>query len=253
MRLLVPCGKCEACLSRKRQDWYFRLKQELKQHVSSHFITLTYDEEHLPPDGCVKKRDCQLFMKRLRKAIEPYKVRYFLCSEYGPTTFRPHYHLILFGFPDSMNLDDVLHNTWKNGFVTIGTVTDASINYVCKYCITKSLELDGKDPVFALMSTKPALGSKYVDRYKSYHRSGLKFYCVDEFGKKQAMPRYYRERIFEDHHRLIHKRSCEDFAQSRIEDLKHSYPSHNPYQLQHEQMQDYQRKLKTTLEKTSKL
>lgn len=252
-RIAVPCGKCEACLSRKRQDWFFRLKQELKLHSNAHFITITYDDEHLPHSGNVSKRDCQLFMKRLRKSIEPYKVRYFLCAEYGPTTYRPHYHLILFGFPNGFDVEQVVTDSWKNGFVTIGTVTDASINYVCKYCINKSLEIEGKTPVFALMSTRPALGSNYVERYMRYHKSGKKFYCSDEFGRKQAMPRYYREKIFDEDERRLHSKLCQIEAQDHFEQLEKSYPSHNPFLLDIQQKSDYQRKLKKTLEKTSKL
>ena len=80
-------------MARKRQQWAFRLQQELKVSSSSHFVTLTYNEENLTKskDGIpiVSKRDIQLFIKRLRKALPSYKLRYFLVSEYGPTTLRP--------------------------------------------------------------------------------------------------------------------------------------------------------------------
>lgn len=252
-RILVPCGKCEACLSRKRQDWFFRLKQELKLHDDSYFITLTYDECNLPKDMSVNKRDCQLFLKRLRKKIEPYKIRYFLVSEYGPTTLRPHYHLILFGSLGCKDVESVISESWNNGFVTVGTVTDASINYTCKYCINKSIEIENRNPNFALMSTHPALGSNYVERYLSYHKSGSKFYCTDEFGRKQAMPRYYRVKIFNDKERRLHSKLCESDASDKFEQLATLYPSQNPYLLDIQQKQDYQRRMKNTLEKTSKL
>lgn len=44
-------------------------------------------------------RDAQLFLKRLRKYLSYYtdeKIKYYLCAEYGPVHFRPHYHLLLF-------------------------------------------------------------------------------------------------------------------------------------------------------------
>lgn len=43
----------------------------------------------------LSKSDLQKFLKRLRKAYGK-KVRYFACGEYGPKTFRPHYHLLFF-------------------------------------------------------------------------------------------------------------------------------------------------------------
>ena len=45
------------------------------------------------------KKAIQKFMKRLRKSLSEYnneKIRYFLCGEYGPKHFRPHFHLLLF-------------------------------------------------------------------------------------------------------------------------------------------------------------
>lgn len=71
------------------------------------------DDTELPPiqgeDGSLQygvccKRDIQNFMKRLRKLIDNdlninedgKKIRYYIASEYGPTTLRPHYHGIIF-------------------------------------------------------------------------------------------------------------------------------------------------------------
>lgn len=53
------------------------------------------------------KRELQLFMKRLRKYLEKYegqKIRFFATGEYGPTSFRPHFHIILYIFDTSLLL-----------------------------------------------------------------------------------------------------------------------------------------------------
>lgn len=45
------------------------------------------------------KRDAQLFLKRVRKNLSKYsdeKIRYYIVSEYGPKTFRAHYHVLFF-------------------------------------------------------------------------------------------------------------------------------------------------------------
>ena len=108
---IVPCGKCYCCLLNKQNSWIFRLQQESRDHQSSLFVTLTYDDEHLSSirhDGklyhVVDKRDIELFIKRLRNhgrtkdtIGEEVKVRFFCASEYGDNGNRPHYHMILFG------------------------------------------------------------------------------------------------------------------------------------------------------------
>lgn len=74
---VVPCGRCPNCRSNKRQSWIYRLECEARQYPLSLFVTLTYDDEHLPMERIgsdlfaeevpvVSKRDVQLFMKRLR-------------------------------------------------------------------------------------------------------------------------------------------------------------------------------------------
>ena len=65
-------------------------------HPANCFVTLTYDEKHLPKDGSLCLEHVQLFLKRLRFG-SAFPLRYFLCGEYGEKTSRPHYHICLFG------------------------------------------------------------------------------------------------------------------------------------------------------------
>ena len=95
--LAVPCGKCIGCRIAKRKEWSLRMLHELTYHPQSSFITLTYDDYHLPSDNSLKKRHLQLFIKRLRKNLGERRIKYFACGEYGGQTMRPHYHAILFG------------------------------------------------------------------------------------------------------------------------------------------------------------
>lgn len=112
----IPCGKCIGCRLDYSRQWANRMLLELEYHDVAWFVTLTYDNNHVPlsyygdpasgealPAMTVCKRDFQLFMKRLRKAYPDDKIRYYCCSEYGPETQRPHYHCILYG----LHLDDV--------------------------------------------------------------------------------------------------------------------------------------------------
>lgn len=147
---IVPCGKCVACRSNIRQQWFIRLKYEQEKADASYFITLTYDDSKLPifidrgSGDCtpaVNKRDCQLFMKRLRKSISKISpntsVKYYLSSEYGPNTNRPHYHLILFMYGCDPSYFDkemanVVHRAWHLGNVVVACSNDATCNYTTK-------------------------------------------------------------------------------------------------------------------------
>lgn len=167
----VPCGKCPDCRARRASGWSFRLMQECKKSSSAHFITLTYDPNHIPLSGntfpTLNKRDVQLFFKRLRKAHEKDtrgalslddlplqvlpKIRYYAVGEYGGKFKRPHYHVILF------NADiTLIQSAWQLGQVHYGTVTPASVGYTLKY-VSKGGEVprhknDDRLPEFSLMS-----------------------------------------------------------------------------------------------------
>lgn len=114
----LPCGHCVGCRLRYSRIWADRCLAEASYHDSNIFLTLTYNDSHLPrplikerEDGSLSfskihplvKRDVQLFIKRLRKHYFDQDIRYFLCGEYGSKSMRPHYHLILFG----LFLDDL--------------------------------------------------------------------------------------------------------------------------------------------------
>ena len=169
-KMYVPCRKCFRCRDTYGSEWSRRCENECKQHRYSLFVTLTYDNDHIPlfepmiddngnlmsawcsnrgfengkfissdiarscpPVGmedttCFAypcKKDIQDFMKRLRscidynlnrpkiqlltdksKFINENRLRYFICSEYGPRTFRPHYHAIFWYASEA--LSDIL-------------------------------------------------------------------------------------------------------------------------------------------------
>ena len=96
----LPCGNCLCCRINKSKEWAVRCVLESLYHDENLFITLTYDDDHLPADGLLYRSDVTKFIKRLRHYCS---VRYFGCGEYGTKNKRPHYHLILFG----CHLDDL--------------------------------------------------------------------------------------------------------------------------------------------------
>ena len=92
--LTVSCGKCVSCLIERRHDWQKVLYAENMMHSRSCFLTLTFDDIHMPFDFSIDVAYVQKFIKRVRKR---YKVRYYHVAEYGEITHRPHHHLILYG------------------------------------------------------------------------------------------------------------------------------------------------------------
>ena len=157
-----PCGQCLPCRINKRRIWTARMVLESYCHPYSVFVTLTYDDDHLPDDRQLSKRDAQLFLKRLRKAVEPLRIRYYLCGEYGPQTHRPHYHAIIFGLSPAHG--QIINNCWCKGFCVVGDdCNDLTIQYVAGY-VTKKITKkdDGNCPEFALMSRKPAIGVPFL-------------------------------------------------------------------------------------------
>lgn len=201
-RISVPCGRCYACLSNKRTSWTYRLLQETKHSMTSKFITLTYDDANVPlnemGEMVLSKTDVQLFMKRFRKKIEPFKVRYFYVGEYGGKFRRPHYHLLLFNYPlNHRDLFADLCGAWSKGNVFVGEVTQASIHYVAKYVIARMDKDKYVVPPFMRCSNKPGIGSQWLT-------PAMKAFAAREYGVvvpmpagyKCAMPRYYRDKIY---------------------------------------------------------
>jgi len=221
----VPCGKCPPCLKRRSDAWGFRLSKEENVHTNSSFITLTYDNNHVPMTEknymTLCKKDFQDFMKRLRKYhSKSIKIKYWACGEYGSTTFRPHYHAIIF------NLDrEKLTKAWTLGTVHIGDVSGASIAYTTKY-MNKGRRIplhknDDRLPEFSLMSKK--LGSNYLtDDIIKYHQEDItRNYLTLEGGVKIAMPRYYREKIYSEKQRKQQSMTIEEsqkLAQRKFEE-----------------------------------
>lgn len=203
--LEVPCQQCVECRLSYARAWAIRLMHERKMHQDAWFLTLTYREKDLPPLRSLVKRDLQLFMKRLRK-IKGSGVRFFACGEYGETTLRPHYHVILFGthFLDMkfwkmsgtnrLYVSAELDSIWTSGHCTIGGVDFQSCAYVAGYVIKKirgemaSAHYAGRIPEFSLMSRRPGIGFGY---YEKFGKEAYKHDSVVMDGHEVAIPRYY--------------------------------------------------------------
>ena len=222
---LVPCGRCVNCRRNKSFRWSRRLLMESDGVPSDDmcFLTLTYDDEHLPPDGELHYEHVQKWLKRLRKQC-PRPLRFFLCGEYGDLFDRPHWHIILFGYDfftgskvagyseDGTPLfhNSMIDKSWTFGFAEFGMVTPASIQYVAGY-VTKKLKADRcnhKVQPFVRMSLKPGIGHNFllknadkIARDEGFYLNG-KFYRVDSVSlrfllREDKIDSYHTEMIKE--------------------------------------------------------
>ena len=189
----LPCGQCIGCRLERSRQWATRCMHEAQLHEENMFLTLTYDDEHLPRS--ISKREMQLFLKRLRKSLPSKKISYVYCGEYGDKTQRPHYHALIFGhrFDDCkihsktkngqyLYTSEKLQNLWQKGHCLIGSVTFESAAYVARYCLKK---ITGKNadkayerldpqtgeiyqitPEFFQPSLKPAIGLRWLKNIK---------------------------------------------------------------------------------------
>lgn len=212
----VPCGQCIGCRLERARQWSVRLMHEASLHQDNCFVTLTYDDEHLPDKGCLRIRDFQLFMKRLRKRAST-RISFFHCGEYGELNGRPHYHAILFGvdWPDRVKYgrnergdmlfsSKLLDSIWQNGFAWSGSVTRESCGYVARYCLKKVTgdradehykrvdpetgEIYWLPPEYASMSLRPAIGKGWFDKFAG---DVVAYDGVVNAGVMQRPPRYY--------------------------------------------------------------
>jgi len=215
--LVLPCGGCIGCRLMQAKEWATRISHEAQLHEENCFVTLTYSPEKLPRFGSLKYQDFQLFMKRLRKACAPKKIRFFMCGEYGDTTKRAHYHAIFFGWSPS---DPVYHTSktsdiytskflddlWKHGHTYFSYFEPGAAEYIARYVTKKVTGPDAEDhyigldletgdfgprsPEFARMSRAPGIGAKWHSKYFRSdvdHRDSV----VSYNGVVAKVPRYY--------------------------------------------------------------
>lgn len=143
----LPCGQCVGCRLERSRQWAVRCVHEASLYEDNCFITLTYDDEHVPEMCSLRVGDFQKFMKRLRKRVG--RVRFFHCGEYGEQFGRPHYHACLFGYDFSdrelwsvrqgvrLYTSAILSELWPFGFSSVGDVTFESAAYVARYIMKK--------------------------------------------------------------------------------------------------------------------
>lgn len=214
----VPCGYCEECRLNKAKDWNARCVMESKYHVQSMFITLTYDDVHVPyghytdDDGVIhqsmtlEERISTSFMKQLRNVTGIQGLKFIMSAEYGDKTFRPHYHFVVFGLtlPDLQWLKDdnlgkpvfvskTLNDIWKKGFVQCSVLDGmAAAGYVARYTLKKAYQSKEYYGSFGLIPPYFRCSQGIGKRF--YEDNGFKevyYISTDDGSIRVDCPRYF--------------------------------------------------------------
>lgn len=171
----IPCSHCYACSLNSSAEWATRIILESKKYECNFWITLTYDDEHLPIaekmtygeevfqnygdeiwlTGTLVPEDITKFLKSLRKNYERkgHKgIKYYLCGEYGEKGKRPHYHIIFMNLPLDISqfydshIDSNYKAHWKSkeiekywdkGLIDICELEWSNAAYTARYCAKK--------------------------------------------------------------------------------------------------------------------
>lgn len=220
----IACGQCTGCRLARSQAWALRCVHEAQMYSESGkgscFVTLTYDEQHIPDGHTLSVVDLQKFFRRMRDAGVEF--RYYFCGEYGLETLRPHYHGLMFGvdfaqdrIPIGVNsfghrryLSPKLSEYWGKGRCELGSVTWQSAAYCSGYIVTKGNGDDAKrkyrrinditgeeyfvKPEFSVMSRRPGIGTSWFEKYGS-DAFPSDFLTLN--GRKRRVPKFYDKRL----------------------------------------------------------
>ena len=132
----VPCNSCLECQSASQDSWLFRLSCDLdalyKRKGFGVFLTFTYNDVCLPhsdfglrgaTQSCFNSDDTSRFLNKIKvymnRTYGNGAYRYFVCSEYGKFTKRPHLHALfmLEKNVDYYNFCEKCRQYWNYGFM----------------------------------------------------------------------------------------------------------------------------------------
>lgn len=257
--ITLPCSQCVGCRLERSRQWAMRCMHEASLYENNCFITLTYNNTHLPADGSLNYVHFQEFMKRFRfhhKGSDPvstlnaeglsvvtYPIRFYMAGEYGEQLGRPHFHACIFNFDfddrrsfkttDSgsrLYTSKKLEALWPFGYSSIGDVNFQSAAYVARYIMKKV--------------TGRAASAHYKTSIDS--ETGEITGLTPEFNKMSLKPGIgsrwldkYKSDVYPNDYVIVNGRKCKP---PRYYDSK--YATENPYEFDELQ---FERQLKSQL------
>lgn len=168
----------QSCLPKEAQNLpIVPFKWDIKHKEISRECVDAIEQGYPISFNSVRKEDVQYAIKRFRKNHQNSHFTYYLTSEYGPSTERPHYHGIFFGVSKIEMID--FFNEWKRYYgvqLTAEDVTDeGAFGYVSKYASKGMFE--------NVFCSKDFFYPQGDGTYKEYHSKNyemsLKYFGVD--------------------------------------------------------------------------
>lgn len=229
----VPCGQCIECRKSKARDWQVRLLEEIKETRYNYFITLTFDpiqlgklkgQTHLSECNAICAVAVRRSLERFRKD-KKHSLKHWLVTELGHEgTKRIHMHGLLLSdeplvFEGTKEDHMFKWKYWKYGHVYVGDYVNAkTVNYIVKY-ITK-IDTENKGFVGQVLCS-PGIGKSWLEKasemklYKATNGKILDTY-VTANGAKIKLPKYYKNKLYNEKEREENWRSFLDLQQETI-------------------------------------
>ena len=179
-QIKVNCGQCLQCRIKYQSELEFIANKELlgayKKGLGASFITLTYDDIHIPKTEenkiTLRKSDLQKFFKRIRKNQADHKntikFKYIATGELGGKYQRPHYHIVIIGLCYELAYK-YTKKAWKFGLIDVGPLSAGGLRYILKYC-TKSKPTTDIKAFYNTVKTEPpflihsqGIGKEWLD------------------------------------------------------------------------------------------
>lgn len=208
------CGQCQYCRVLDRMDLVNRLKLEFMLRPYAYFITLTYDDLHMPHfsgNNELYKPDLVQWIDRIRRHLP--KVTIFAVGEYGGKKFgslkarrdiHPHYHVAIFSTESTIDekIRAVAEKAWRFGHTHVLRLSSGLIDYITGYVgkkLTNTLSMLkvtglGIRPEFTYRSRRPAIGD-VTDQLISVFEEHGEITQINIDGKLVTLPKYLRHKL----------------------------------------------------------
>lgn len=228
-----PCGQCHHCRGVNRRVWAHRILLESSSWPSNSFLTLTYNDDHLPVEEFFHKKTGEVFaplsvspyehksfIDKLRSAYRYYTgecLRYYMVGEYGDKSQRPHYHYALFNFPRCTIGAKVINKQffpcycgscqliskcWGKGNIFQGDVNSKSALYIAKY-LQKHLTNSNwkRQDSYTGLTNAQKLAGRHPEFARMSNKPGIARFAVDKIASSLSN---FEQEDFEIPRVLVH-------------------------------------------------
>lgn len=206
---VVSVADCQKFLKRLRKNLSSEYNREQRRIWKFRYLRLKMDYgyvdgmsdytfKQLIKNNFVYEKEKEKILAGFREVrkYRPNLLRYFLCAEYGPETFRPHYHALLFTNDETVArlLPAAFAKSWSCSLDTTRPIeqvesSSRAVGYVSKY-VTGNTDLpeilrEKCTRTFYLASRRPCFGTVAFDyeKVRSYFDKGTIFDSMPVYDK----------------------------------------------------------------------